>query len=166
MSAVPMIEKTHLVSRILMGCILCFGVLSAILTLHTGATTDYQGHPAETSGLLTLSSAALKEFQAEVSQTEALREGIVEAPAKNATQPEPSVPEAERFTFSSQAELIRAIQTELARLGYDTGTPDGMMGPRTRKAIRQFETDEGSAESGEPSVSLYQKLVETADSAY
>lgn len=38
-------------------------------------------------------------------------------------------------------ELILALQKALNKLGYDTGTPDGIMGPLTAKRIRAFERD-------------------------
>ena len=166
MNAAPTIEKTHLIGRILMGCILCFGVLSAILTLRPEGPADSPEESAEASGILTLSSEALEEFQAEVSQSEALPAGVPETPAKDLVQADSGVLERVQPEFSSRAELIRAIQAELKRLGYDTGAPDGMMGPRTRKAIREFEKDEGFTESGEPSVSLYKNLLEAANTAY
>lgn len=38
-----------------------------------------------------------------------------------------------------QSELVRAVQEELIDAGFDPGTPDGLMGPRTRQALRQFQ---------------------------
>jgi peptidoglycan hydrolase-like protein with peptidoglycan-binding domain len=33
------------------------------------------------------------------------------------------------------------LQSNLARLGYDVGTPDGVFGPGTTAAVKQFQTD-------------------------
>lgn len=44
--------------------------------------------------------------------------------------------------------VIEQVQTALQRLGYDVGIPDGMMGPRTREAISDFERATGMNESG------------------
>ena len=46
------------------------------------------------------------------------------------------------------AERIRAVQQALARLGYDPGPADGLMGPRTRAAIRAFQAASGLAADG------------------
>lgn len=44
--------------------------------------------------------------------------------------------------------VIENVQAALDRLGYDVGIPDGLMGPRTRDAIRSFERAAGMNESG------------------
>lgn len=40
---------------------------------------------------------------------------------------------------AEQRERMRLIQTRLNALGYDAGTPDGVAGPRTRRAISDFQ---------------------------
>lgn len=37
--------------------------------------------------------------------------------------------------------VIATIQTDLNRLGYDAGTADGVLGPRTSEAIRRYQRD-------------------------
>lgn len=44
--------------------------------------------------------------------------------------------------------VVEKVQAALNRLGYDVGVPDGLMGPRTRDAIRDFERATGMSESG------------------
>lgn len=44
--------------------------------------------------------------------------------------------------------VIKEVQSALNRLGYDVGTPDGLMGPRTRDAIATFERSTGMNQSG------------------
>lgn len=44
---------------------------------------------------------------------------------------------------------IRIAQHRLGALGYDPGVADGMMGPRTKAAIRRFQADAGLSASGE-----------------
>jgi|GEM_PF-281800 len=51
-----------------------------------------------------------------------------------------------------------AIQTVLSALGYDVGTPDGVMGSQTRAAIRAFEQSAGMPASGEVSDRLIDVL--------
>ncbi|MBD8893170.1 peptidoglycan-binding protein [Roseibium litorale] len=54
--------------------------------------------------------------------------------------------------------MVRKAQDELNRLGFETGTPDGQMGPRTRSAIRAFQRSLGKAETGEVDQDLIKEL--------
>lgn len=54
--------------------------------------------------------------------------------------------------------MIRDAQDKLNYLGFDTGTPDGQMGPRTRSAIRAFQRSLGLAETGEVDRKLIDEL--------
>ncbi|MCD7059081.1 SEL1-like repeat protein [Pelagibacterium xiamenense] len=47
------------------------------------------------------------------------------------------------------ADVIKRVQELLDKLGYDVGTPDGIVGPLTRAAITAFEQATGMSESGE-----------------
>ena len=42
----------------------------------------------------------------------------------------------------------RALQRDLNRLGYGAGTPDGILGPNTKNAVRAFQRDHGLAADG------------------
>jgi peptidoglycan hydrolase-like protein with peptidoglycan-binding domain len=50
----------------------------------------------------------------------------------------------------------------LARIGLDPGPADGMMGAKTRNAIRQFQADAGLLVNGRPTEELRQRLVAVA----
>jgi hypothetical protein len=63
-----------------------------------------------------------------------------------------------RVTMASPMTGTRAIQQRLAELGYKPGPIDGIMGPRTRAAIRAFERDTGRPQSGEVSPALIEAL--------
>ena len=55
----------------------------------------------------------------------------------------------------SDADTVRRVQQELAALGYDPGPADGIVGLRTRRAIRAFQAAHGlpvDGEIGEPLV--------------
>jgi peptidoglycan hydrolase-like protein with peptidoglycan-binding domain len=43
---------------------------------------------------------------------------------------------------------VRAVQAGLADLGYDPGPVDGLAGPKTKAAIRQYQTDHGLLSDG------------------
>jgi peptidoglycan hydrolase-like protein with peptidoglycan-binding domain len=53
---------------------------------------------------------------------------------------------------------VRAVQEGLARLGYSPGPPDGVIGIRTRDAIRQFEQDRNLTETGTITDELAQEV--------
>jgi len=53
---------------------------------------------------------------------------------------------------------VRNLQLALNRLGYAAGPADGLIGPKTRAAIRAYQIDSGLPASGEPSVSLHEHL--------
>ncbi len=53
---------------------------------------------------------------------------------------------------------IITIQQTLNLLGYDTGVPDGMAGPKTRSATRQFQSDIGLVADGYVGYELFQQL--------
>ena len=44
-------------------------------------------------------------------------------------------------SVSSRSEDVLAYQKQLIALGYDTGTADGVAGPKTKKAVRAFQGD-------------------------
>jgi peptidoglycan hydrolase-like protein with peptidoglycan-binding domain len=71
------------------------------------------------------------------------------APAKVAAPSAPRMP----------GEIINDIQRELARRGYYDGAVDGLYGPRTDAAIRDFEQAAGLKPSTEPSEALLQAMV-------
>jgi peptidoglycan hydrolase-like protein with peptidoglycan-binding domain len=55
---------------------------------------------------------------------------------------------------TARREVIRDIQSYLSELGYDPGPADGVMGARTRTAMRAYQSHSGLAVSGQPSESL------------
>ena len=50
------------------------------------------------------------------------------------------------------------LQTRLARRGYNIGEPDGLLGPRTRTAIRRFQVATGQVPDGYPSSTVLDRL--------
>jgi peptidoglycan hydrolase-like protein with peptidoglycan-binding domain len=67
---------------------------------------------------------------------------------------EPAVPANPR----PRADLIADIQRELAMRGFYDGAPDGVYGPKTDAAIRDFEQSAGLRPSAEPNDVLLQIL--------
>jgi peptidoglycan hydrolase-like protein with peptidoglycan-binding domain len=56
-------------------------------------------------------------------------------------------------------DVINDIQRELARRGYYDGVPDGLYGPKTDAAIRDFEQAAALKPSTEPNEALLQSIV-------
>jgi len=85
--------------------------------------------------------------------------------AKQAPAEANEVPETEDTALNSatpNTALVSRAQSLLKKLGYDVGTPDGLMGERTREAIRSFERKSGLKETGTVTVPLVTKLERAA----
>jgi len=57
----------------------------------------------------------------------------------------------------SRSERI-SFQSDLQKLGFDPGTPDGVLGRRTRAALRQYQKAKSLPADGFPTASLLQML--------
>jgi peptidoglycan hydrolase-like protein with peptidoglycan-binding domain len=83
------------------------------------------------------------------------------SPATTATIT-PSAPAAAPQTPAAptpaREDLVRAVQGELARLGRYDGAVDGLFGPMTDFAIRDYERATGRVPSGEPTPQLLEVL--------
>ncbi len=53
---------------------------------------------------------------------------------------------------------IKALQSKLNELGYDSGTPDGILGPATRKAIRDYQYAQKMVADGYPRRKVFDAL--------
>jgi lytic murein transglycosylase len=57
----------------------------------------------------------------------------------------------------TRAQLLE-LQTALNERGFDSGTPDGVMGPATRDAVRRYQRSIGLPADGYPDVGLLERL--------
>jgi membrane-bound lytic murein transglycosylase B len=55
-------------------------------------------------------------------------------------------------------EQVVALQTKLTELGFDAGDPDGVLGPGTRKAIREFQRSRNLVADGYPDAEVLAAL--------
>ena len=69
-------------------------------------------------------------------------------------------PRMEKEIPLSRAEVME-IQSRLGRLGFGAGTPDGIVGPNTRKAIKGFQRHAGLPADGYPTIALLERLRST-----
>ncbi|MEQ8334903.1 peptidoglycan-binding protein [Nisaea sp.] len=63
-----------------------------------------------------------------------------------------------QLSADAPAAMVAAVQEELTRLGLYSGRIDGLMGPKTRAAIRDFQRIAGAGENGEASETLLEQL--------
>ena len=77
-------------------------------------------------------------------------------------RPGAATPAAQPMSYQ---ELSAAIQKGLNTLGYDPGPADGVMGGRTRAAIRDYQKDQGVPVDGQPSPGLLRHLEESLRAA-
>ncbi len=77
-------------------------------------------------------------------------------PATDSTTPGSTTPS--NTTAGGGGVDVAVIQRELQKRGYDPGPADGVPGPKTRDAIRQYERDAGLPQTGQPSAELQKKL--------
>ncbi|UUX47966.1 peptidoglycan-binding protein [Nisaea acidiphila] len=66
--------------------------------------------------------------------------------------------EGVQIVTATPASLVADIQAELARLEFYEGRLDGLMGPKTRAAIRAFQKSQSVSETGEASPELLRQL--------
>jgi peptidoglycan hydrolase-like protein with peptidoglycan-binding domain len=76
-----------------------------------------------------------------------------------AQQSDPSA--ASQAAADQQRERVRRIQQALIQFGYKPGAPDGVMGGRTRRAIRYYQGDYGLKVDGEPSAEVLAHMEES-----
>jgi hypothetical protein len=72
-------------------------------------------------------------------------------PARTATPQNTATPQQEQSSSPVQLSRpqIRELQRALARQGFDTGSADGILGARTRQAIRAFQSKRGMQVTGD-----------------
>ena len=71
--------------------------------------------------------------------------------------PEVKAPWPRDLQALTRAQLLE-LQAALTERGFDSGTPDGVMGPATQGAIRRYQRSLGVPADGYPSLDLLQRL--------
>lgn len=67
------------------------------------------------------------------------------------------------YADAASPELVRSIQSDLTELAYETGPVDGLVGPRTRGAIRQYQQDHGLLSDGRATKELALHIQQQAE---
>ena len=60
---------------------------------------------------------------------------------------------------SAYSNMVASTQSGLARLGYEPGPSDGVIGPKTQSAIREYQNDHGLPIDGRPSPELERHIL-------
>jgi len=76
---------------------------------------------------------------------------------KLAGGPAMQTPWPRELQLLSRSELL-VLQTALNARGFDSGTPDGTLGPTTRRGVRQYQRSLGLPADGYPTLDLLQRL--------
>jgi peptidoglycan hydrolase-like protein with peptidoglycan-binding domain len=103
-------------------------------------------------------------FKAAVSQVaaaEATNTVVVAVPRARPSEPVPAKVEMPPLP-RTPAEIMSEIQRELARRGFYDGAPDGMHGPKTDAAIRDFELAAGMKPNLQANEGLLQTIVKSS----
>ena len=82
-----------------------------------------------------------------------------------AASPEKSPGVTTQAPSASSRELVTAVQNLLATLGYFSGPINGIAGPKTRSAIRQFQRHAGLPANGQVSETLLNRLTQALRTA-
>jgi peptidoglycan hydrolase-like protein with peptidoglycan-binding domain len=93
----------------------------------------------------------------------ALRPALPSAPGGiTAFAPVPAErPATATATVPLRDQLVMDLQRELAQRGYYDGAVDGLIGPRTQQAIRDFEQQNGLKPTGIPSEALLARVLQS-----
>ena len=89
----------------------------------------------------------------------AVTESISTVPRPRPLEATPAPVKASPPPPRTPGEIITDIQRELARRGYYDGAVDGLYGPKTDRAIRDFEQAGGLKPSTEPTEALLQAII-------
>lgn len=123
------------------------------------AARGYEPGPADgVLGLLTRAAVMAYQHDKELPVTGEASDGLLRhillgAHGRDKRSKDKLAPPAETVA------LIKAVQQILAKMGYDPGPVDGVMGPSTRRAIRTFEQEQKLTEKGRISGALLKALV-------
>ncbi len=126
------------------------GTLGAIAILVNALFLQSGPHPAP------LFKASLPP----VTPGEATNTVVVAVPRARPAEPAPAKVELPAIA-RTPAEVMAEIQRELARRGFYDGSIDGVHGPKTDSAIRDFEQAAGVKPSAQPSEALLQLIVKS-----
>lgn len=120
----------------------------------------YQTGPVDgVPGLLTRAAVMAFQHDSKLAVTGEVSEGLLKQVIFGAS-PAPASADGKKQEIPEQTTaLIKAVQQILAKMGYDPGPVDGIMGTGTRRAIRSFEEEQKIPAKGRISGRLLKELL-------
>lgn len=114
--------------------------------------------PAAAEGVLDSLTKSLEQFSKD---SEALLDLLTNGPQKQSVAAPRQQPEV---VYNGVPARVAQVQQLLGRLGYPVGAIDGVYGPATQSAIKQFQVDRSMVPTGDVTVSVINALVAAASS--
>ena len=138
------------------------GALATIAVLFNVLFMQSGSHPAPMFRDAFVPPESAKAAPARTKPVEVVDSAPAVVPRPRPAEPAPAAPPAKVAApvgSRMPGEIISDIQRELVRRGYYDGVVDGLYGPKTDAAIRDFEQAAGLKPSTEPSEALLQAMV-------
>lgn len=144
------------VAGVAVGALATIAILLNVLFMQSGS------HPAPMFRDAFVPPESAKAAPIRIKPVEVVDGAPAVVPRPRPADPAPAAPAAKVATPAGSrmpGEIISDIQRELVRRGYYDGVVDGLYGPKTDAAIRDFEQAAGLKPSTEPSEALLQAMV-------
>lgn len=141
---------------VLLACILSGLISNASASNSSSNNKDYVQIAGFTDFLNSIQEK-LEKKRIELEEENRRLSGEQEEPVQ-ANSIEPKVKKKPIEMYGLTREQNRDIQSALIRLGYSPGTADGLPGAKTRSAIEEYQSDQGTAVTGVPSLQLLEQL--------
>ena len=144
------------VAGVAVGALATIAILLNVLFMQSGS------HPAPMFRDAFVPPESAKATPIRTKPVEVVDSAPAVVPRPRPADPAPAAPAAKVATPAGSrmpGEIISDIQRELVRRGYYDGVVDGLYGPKTDAAIRDFEQAAGLKPSTEPSEALLQAMV-------
>ncbi|MFM2485274.1 peptidoglycan-binding domain-containing protein [Celerinatantimonas yamalensis] len=135
---------------------LCLTMVMSPLVFADAPVTD-MSTPEQSSTEPTLQQKA-QTMEKDVKQkAEVAGQDVTQKTHQVITQTEKSVKKWKAESATKSHKMIKAVQADLKELGYKVGQIDGMIGAKTKAAIRKFQADHHQTSDGQ----ITQKLKNT-----
>ena len=144
------------VAGVAVGALATIAILLNVLFMQSGS------HPAPMFRDAFVPPESAKATPIRIKPVEVVDSAPAVVPRPRPADPAPAAPAAKVAAPAGSrmpGEIIGDIQRELVRRGYYDGVVDGLYGPKTDAAIRDFEQAAGLKPSTEPSEALLQAMV-------
>lgn len=137
--------------------LLCLLLIPSLVFAHGGRTDKFGCHnDRKNGGYHCHNGGSVPKTQSVRTSDNATRTTSVKPQSLTAQPTNSQVREA---NIAAYKDLVLKTQTELNRLGYSAGNPDGVLGKQTIKAIQHFQVDNEMAVDGKPSYLLLDVLL-------